>query len=213
MDIKTFRLGVGFAIPATKKGACADTKLADKLQEYVKEDRIDENCFSHIKMFNSFIEKIGKQIGKEPLSYDVINAYITGEGILDVNGSEIISKMIKENVKLNIHIPFSLPPTHNSYVLCIAKIYPHFNDCMVRPATVLDDKRVIFFWRIGREYNIEMGETQEVEFLPSVTNVKPGDIVLVHYGEAFWKADDKQLKTINENINVVCKKFRKIINK
>lgn len=213
MDNKTFRLAAGFVLPAVKKGGCKNQKVRFRVEQCLKEGIIDDKIFGELKMFSSFIEKIREKMKKDKIDYDVVNAYITGKDVINMQGQDIITEMIRETTMLNINITIPLPPTHNSYTLCIARIHPFFNDCMVRPATVLDDKKVIFHWRIGKGYNIEMGEVGEVEFLPNVKNVNPGDIVLVHYGEAFWKANDKQLKAINENVRMVCKKFGDIIGK
>ena len=167
MNIKTFKLAAGFLITEARKGIYQNHIIARELENSLKEEKIPDNSlFVSFKEFFSFVKKISEILNKEPLDYKTVNAYITGVGANDINGSEILSKMIQETTKLNINVSLSLPPTHNTYLLCIAKIHPNFNECLVRPARVLNNEKVLFLWDINKNnYQISSGETRKVDFI------------------------------------------------
>ncbi|MCC7570283.1 hypothetical protein KO465_02975 [Candidatus Micrarchaeota archaeon] len=203
MDKESLELGIGFLLPESQKMGYQTYSELKKLMK----TKTELNPFVAFPMFDSFTSKIAKEIGKDKTDYKVINGYITGEGLLNIDGSKIIQKMIKETTKLDINISFPIPPTNNSYVLCISKILLNYKNDLVRSAKGLDNKKIIYDWSIN-EYKLNVGEVDNLE---SLIIYKENDLVLAHNNLIFAEANQDQIESINENIRMVCSKFLKMI--
>lgn len=131
MDTKALQLACQFALPPNSLGYCGSKTGTKRLKNCIESgvcDHVEEELKKFIVLY-PYIKTIGEITGLNPFSYEVIEAYCLGNGLLEKIKNEHYEILLKNFEKQNVPSwlikelrdkpPKKFIPTHTFQVLFV----------------------------------------------------------------------------------------------
>ena len=213
-----------YSIPPNKLGYCGPTESWKVLNSFISNQ--DEQSAEEVKRlltgFNAlhpYLELIANANGLEPFDAEVIDAYWTGNQLLENVSYEETQKTILSFQHFGLpksiaekkasELPDGMLPHHSMHVLYmnfisqkVEPIVKNLSSCIVQWAKVLDEtskgiriKGIELFAESGE---LKIGEKEKTIENPFDLQLQPKDLVTVHWGNAIECISKDQLRILKK---------------